>query len=125
MFKIDTNTKQIKITRGDIGILGVTAKNQDGTPYEFQPNDVVRLKVTQKKDVNDIKLVKDVVVQETTTNVDLELTSQDTTIDGLINKSVDYWYEIELNPETNPQTIIGYDDDGAKLFTLFPEGGDE
>jgi hypothetical protein len=31
---------------------------------------------------------------------------------------------VELNPFTNPQTIIGYNDDGAKIMRLFPEGKD-
>ena len=26
--------------------------------------------------------------------------------------------------DTQPQTIIGYDEDGAKVFRLFPEGAD-
>ena len=36
-----------------------------------------------------------------------------------MNKPVEYWYEIELN---NEHTVIGYDDNGAKIFMLFPEG---
>jgi hypothetical protein len=31
---------------------------------------------------------------------------------------------VEVNPEIQPTTIIGYDEDGAKIFKLFPEGGD-
>lgn len=38
---------------------------------------------------------------------------------------MDYWYEVELNPETEAQTIIGYDEDGPKIFRLYPEGDDE
>ena len=52
------------------------------------------------------------------------LTEQDTRIGDVISKPVDYWYEVTLNPYTNPQTFIGYDEDGAKVFKLFPEGND-
>ena len=57
--------------------------------------------------------------------VDILLTGEEMKIGELISKPKDYWYEIELNPLTNPQTIVGYDEDGAKVFRLFPEGGDE
>ena len=59
---------------------------------------------------------------EATTSVDLSLDSTETTIGDIINKPVEYWYEIQLNPDTEPQTIIGYDENGAKIFKLYPEG---
>lgn len=48
----------------------------------------------------------------------------ETKIGEYISKPKEYWYEIELNPETYPQTIIGYDEDGPKVLILYPEGGD-
>ena len=45
----------------------------------------------------------------------------DMKIGEMLNKQVEYWYEIELN---NDETIIGYDDDGAKKLILYPEGAD-
>ena len=42
-------------------------------------------------------------------------------IGELTNKPIEYWYEIELNDE---ETIIGYDEDGAKKLILYPEGAD-
>lgn len=122
MFKIDNDTKQVMITRGDIGIIGVSALNSDGTDYEFKAGDVIRLGVFAKKDMSDIKLQKDVEVDSNKTIVDIELTKEDTTIGDIINKPVDYWYEIQLNPDTEPQTLIGYDENGAKTFTIYPEG---
>jgi len=50
------------------------------------------------------------------------LSSDETRIGDYINKPVTYWYEIELNPNNNSTTIIGYDDDGPKQFKLYPEG---
>lgn len=126
MFKIDKETLEIKITRGDVGSLGVTASMEDGTNYIFKESDVVRLKVFKRKDADDVELTKDVLVTEETEEVVIDLTSEDTKIGNIINKPVSYWYEVELNPDTQPQTIIGYDDElGEKKFTLYPEGGDE
>jgi hypothetical protein len=121
MFKVKDDLS-IHITRGDIGILGITAKNEDNTDYIFQVGDIIRLGVFEKKKFSLIKLQKDVTVQEQGTEVQISLNKEDTTIGDIINTPVDYWYEIQLNPETNPQTIIGYDENGAKIFRLYPEG---
>lgn len=118
MFKIDKNTKQINITRGNIGAIEVSTESQ----YEFQIGDVVRFKVFKKKNCGCVELQKDVIVNEVSTTVDIHLTSEETKIGDLINKPTPYWYEIELNPDTNCQTIVGYDDEGEKVFMLYPEG---
>lgn len=122
MFKIEN--KQIHLTRGDIAKIGITAKNEDGTDYEFKTGDVVRFSVFKRKDCNCVLLNKDVTVDAATTEVDINLTEEDTKIEGIISKPIDYWYEVVLNPENNPQTIIGYDPDGAKVLTLYPEASD-
>jgi hypothetical protein len=112
----------INITRGDAAVFSVKA-DFNGEPYEFRPDDVVRLKVFAKKDCADVVLKKDIKVTESTYEVVVALDGAETKIDKVINKPTDYWYEVELNPETKPQTIIGYDDNGAKIFKLYPEGG--
>ncbi len=123
MFKIEN--KQIHITRGDIANIGITVKNEDGTDYEFKAGDIVRFSVFRKKGCNYVELRKDTVVEVASTEIDINLTEEDTKIGEIINKPVEYWYEVELNPDTNPQTVIGYDTDGAKTFTLYPEASDE
>ena len=122
MFKIEN--KQIHITRGDIANIGITVKNEDGTDYEFKAGDIVRFSVFKKRGCNIVVLRKDTVVETAGTEVNINLTEDDTKIGEIISKPVEYWYEVELNPDTNPQTIIGYDTDGAKAFTLYPEAGD-
>ena len=112
----------INITRGDSAVLSVSATITD-TSYEFKPDDVIRLKVFARKDCSDVVFQKDITVTEATSAVEIALTSEETTIGEVISKPTDYWYEVELNPETKPHTIIGYDDNGAKVFKLFPEGG--
>lgn len=114
----------IYITRGDSAAFSVMAEN-GGAPYVFQPGEVVRFKVTERKNCTNVVLQKDVAVEEETDNVIILLDKVDTKIGEVISKPVDYWYEVERNPHTDPQTIIGYDEDGAKIFKLFPEGNDE
>ena len=119
---IVNNDKSIYITRGDIATLEVSANLSDNETYEFKIGDVVRFKVFEKKKCDSIALTKDVRVLAPTDLVTISLSSADTRIGEIINKPVDYWYEIELNPDTTPQTIIGYDADGPKILKLFPEG---
>lgn len=127
MFKIDQNTKQIDLTRGDIASIRVSAKKDDGENYVFQVGDVIRFKVFEKKHCNCVVLQKDTKATEETEEVVIELYSEDTKIGNIINKDTDYWYEIELNPDTAPQTIVGYYVDENKkvhemIFKLLPEG---
>ena len=112
----------IHITRGDSAILSVSASNGEGE-YEFKVGDIVRFKVFAKKDCTDVVLKIDTEVTETSSEVRIYLDKDATKFGSVINKPVDYWYEVELNPDTTPQTIIGYDEDGAKVFKLYPEGG--
>lgn len=122
MFQINDDLS-IYVTRGDVVFFTVSA-DEDGVPYIFKKDDVVRIKVTQRKNSKNVVLQKDFVVNEPTETVHILLKGKDTKIGDVISKPVDYWYEVELNPFSNPQTIIGYDDDGAKIFKLFPEGRD-
>jgi hypothetical protein len=123
MFEINED-KTINITRGDIGAFTVDALNEAGEKYLFQKGDVVRIKVTEKKACENVMFQKDFVVEEETEQVEILLTEEETKIGEVISKPTDYWYEVELNPLTNPQTIIGYDEDGAKILRLYPEGND-
>lgn len=122
MFTINDDLS-IYATRGDIVFFSVTAEDK-GEPYTFKGGDVVRIKVFAKKDAESVVLQKDFPVTTNCEAVEIFLTEQDTKIGEVISKPKDYWYEIELNPLSDPQTIVGYDEDGAKVFRLFPEGRD-
>ena len=123
MFIINKNDKSIYITRGDWAWISLSAV-LDVVPYVFQVNDVVRFKVFVKKGCDCVVLQTDVIVDESCEEVYIELTREETKIGEIIHKPKDYWYEIELNPDTNPRTLVGYDEDGAKIFRLMPEGKD-
>lgn len=112
----------IYATRGDIVFFSVTAEDDvTGEPYKFQPGDIVRISVYGKKDAESVFLQKDFFVYEEAEEVSIYLDEEDTKIGESISKHKDYWYEVVLNPDTLPQTIIGYDEDGAKIFRQFPE----
>ena len=113
----------IYVTRGDAVAFSVTSE-ENGVLHVFQPGDVVRIKVYGKKDAESVVLQRDFPVFEASESVEIMLSEQDTKFGGVISKPTDYWYEIELNPFTNPQTIIGYDEDGPKIFKVYPEGAD-
>lgn len=123
MLTINTD-RSISLTRGDAVSFEIGATTGMGETYMFQTGDVVRFKVFEKNRCDSIILVKDTVVNEESEMVLVQLNSEDTKIGGIIHKPADYWYEVELNPNTTPQTIIGYDISGPKLFRLFPEGDD-
>lgn len=122
MFVINDDLS-IYCTRGDAVVFSVGA-NLGEMAYTFKVGDVVRFKVFAKKDCANVVLQKDITVTEETNAVEITLDGDETDFGGVISKPTDYWYEVELNPETYPQTMIGYDDNGAKVFKLFPEGGE-
>lgn len=115
----------IYATRGDIGSFEVGIKSNEGTDYVFKSGDVVRFNVHERNHPERTVLIKDVHVDTETTTVVISLSKEDTKIGDYISKPTIYWYEVELNPDTTPQTFIGYDTDGPKTFTMFPEGADE
>ena len=124
MFQINDDMS-IYVTRGDIVsfTVGATAK-ETGMNYIFKNGDIVRIKVFEKKACEVVVLQKDFLVEEEAERVTIFLGEEDTRIGETISKPTDYWYEVELNPNTYPQTIIGYDENGAKVFKLYPEGED-
>lgn len=123
MFQLNDDLS-IYVTRGDAVYLTIKAKN-NGEDYTFRAGEVLRIKVFGKKNCENVVLEKDFPVVSDTAVVDIILEKDDTKFGEVISKPTDYWYEVELNPDTDtPQTIIGYDDDGAKLFKLYPEGAD-
>ena len=122
MFAINED-KSIYVTRGDVVFFSVGA-HKGAEKYTFKAGDVVRMKVTAKKACDEVLLQKDFAAEDGAETVSIFLSEQDTKLGEVISKPTDYWYEIELNPNAGAQTIIGYDEDGAKILKLFPEGAD-
>lgn len=122
MFTI-TDKKFIYITRGDVASLDVTIYQEDGSYYVFQKGDEVRLTVVEKNNYDNVLIQKTAKAIDGDQYVTITLEKEDTRFSQIISKPVDYWYEIELNPNDDPQTIIGHDEDGPKIFRIYPEGG--
>ena len=119
MFTVNEDLS-IYATRGDIVFFSVTA-DDNGVLYKFQPGDIVRMSIYGKKDAEAVALQKDFPVTAVCEKFFIYLEEADTKIGESISKPKDYWYEVVLNPDTMPQTIIGYDENGPKVFKLFPE----
>ena len=123
MFTIEKDGT-INVTRGDILYFDASAQDKETkVPYIFQPGDIVRMAVYGKKDCKNVVMQKDFLVELPTEKVAIFLDKEDTTFGDIINKPTVYWYEIVLNPDEKPQTIVAYDEEGAKIFRLYPEGG--
>lgn len=122
MFTINDDLS-IYVTRGDVVYIKLTCSDGDGS-YIFQNGDVVRISVCEKKNCENVLMQKDFYVTSETEYVELILDERDTKIGDGISKPTDYWYEVVLNPDTLPRTIIGYDENGAKVFRLYPEHGE-
>ena len=127
MAKISSNYN-IETNRGDMLSLSINANNrQDGSRYTFQVNDVIRFKIMKKKQCDEVVLQKDVKVTEVCESVQMVIPSEEMKIGEIISKPVDYWYEVELNPDTPfTVTILGYTKEtGPRILSLTPEGGDK
>lgn len=106
--------KNIYLNRGD-AITIVLANNSD----TFQLNDTIKIYICEQGDYSNVIFSKTFTVEEESNEVSLSLTSAETRIGEPIKSgSKVYWYEIELNNHT---TLVGYDNNGPKLFTLWPE----
>lgn len=110
----------IEINRGDELSLSLSLKQDSGTTYTFVEGDKVVFSLYNKGKMNEKAIiVKEVNATPGQTSITISLTSEETKIGELINKPVEYWYEIELNDRF---TVVGYDEEGAKKFILYPEG---
>ena len=122
MFAIGENNTLL-LNRGDTVIFSFSAE-KDGVQYTFKQGELLRLKVYGRKNADKVFLRKDFPVLADSAVIKLELTGDETKFGPVISKPTEYWYEIELNPDTIPQTVLGYDEDGPKVFMLYPEGND-
>ena len=120
MFKIEGTT--ISLTRGDrcTITLKVHPKESENEEFIFHTGDKVSFGVYGKKELEKPPILfKEILVDEPTNILNICLESSDTKVGPMLNKPIEYWYEIQLNYY---QTIVGYDESGPKLFILYPEG---
>lgn len=118
MFLIDQETKQISCNKRNAFSFFFTLENE----ALFKANDFIEFKVYRKKEMDKEPLIyKTLTITEPTDTIEITLTTDDTDMKDVENKPIEYWYEIELN---NDNTLIGYDENGPKIFQVYPKGVD-
>ena len=111
----------IYITRGNSLEIELTITNDEET-YIFQEGDYVTFAIYPKKGLNSSPIVyKKVDAEPSTNKTIITLSDQEMKFGEMANKPIEYWYEITLNGET----VVGYDENGAKQLILYPEGQDQ
>lgn len=118
MIRIDPETKTISMNRGDRATIKIKAKEGKN----FAVDDKIKFSIVDKGDYDIVKFQKVYTVLEESDTFFLTLIPDDTRFDEIVSAKKEYWYEIEYNGE---YTAIGYDEDKAKKFILFPEAPDK
>ena len=127
MAKIDSNYN-IETNRGNILPLTIKQKlKDDGSIIKFKIGDMVRFTIMEKNNCNNVIVQKDIVVENESESITIIVPAEEMKIGEVISQPVEYWYEVELNPNSSEATtILGYTkENGAKILTLCPEGGDK
>lgn len=130
MRKIDSD-KNILLTRGDWLPLRLNLTNKDdGSDYIAEAGDIVRLTIYKNKNVTDVIYQEDFPVTEGSSYVDIDIYSDETKFGEYINKTEEFCYQVELNPDTQfTITLLGVEringKDVPKYFYLIPEAGDK
>ena len=123
MLKIDVDDRTIHLTRGDrcsFKVYCIDPKSQE--KYTFPAGCTVSFAVVNKQAYTKGELMRKTVnVTEDTEEVEFTLTEEDTKIGDMIDKKQKFWYNVVVNDDI---TIIGSDEDGEKLFILYPEVGE-
>lgn len=120
MFTI-LDDKTICLTRGDTATIQVELKYDTGLAVT---NGTAYLRIMEKKDCTVSKVEKSVGVVSGTAS--FSIVAEDTKeslCPKIINKPIDFWYEVSLETSGVAQTVIGYDEEGPKIFRVYPEGG--
>lgn len=116
------NGTTIEINRGNTLPLKLVIPISHTENYVFQVGDEIMFGVyANRKMSGEALLLKRYTVEEETEEFEFTISADEMKIGELIDKPTDYWYEIELNGD---QTILGYDQDGAKILRLYPEGSE-
>ena len=90
--------------------------------YQFEVGDKIKFNIYEAKGYDSEPLLsKTINVVEAAYEVEIPLYEEDTTFGEIPNKATTYWYDITLNEDL---TVVGYTEDGAKLFIQYPAKGD-
>ena len=114
--QITNNT--IKINRGNSLSLDTSIDNA-GEDYVYKEGDIVGISIYNVNSLNQPSVLsKNVNAVAGNTEVNITLTDEEMKLGQPQNYPINYWYEITLNGET----VLGFDENGAKILILYPEG---
>ena len=108
----ENEEKIISINRGNRATIKLTSSKG-----KFKVGERLTFSVVDKKKYNNVVLEKEFIILEESNIAYITLTKEDTTIGEIISKEKEYWYEIKYSGDL---TILGYDEDKAKKFILYP-----
>ena len=112
MYRI--KNKNIYLNRGDQLTVNLVNKKDS-----FKIGDTLEFYVCAQGDYTNVVFQKHFDIDENTQTFGMDFTSEEMRIGNPIKGDPKiYWYEIELNGRL---TLVGYDNNGPKLFVLYPE----
>lgn len=113
MLKI--KNKNIYLNRGDAVNIQVACNNAT-----FEANDYIKFYIMEQDKSSNVLFEKKFTIAAESNTVDIVLTADETkSICSAFDSGYKaFWYEIEYNDSI---TLMGYDDNGPKLFIMYPE----
>lgn len=123
MFKIENGN--IHLSRGDSAIIQI--KNESSS---FEIGDEIKFSIMKKNNCEAVLLSKVYTVRDSSEDnsiFEIFLTPEDSKsfCPPIKTGNLTYWYEIELKSGDVVNTLIGYDDNGAKELIIYPEAVSE
>ena len=109
----------LDINRGNRLVFDYEISNGDDTNYIFKDDDIVTFSIYEA-----FGLEKEPVLSKSfkptsgSDTIKIDIPKDEMKFSEMTNTYVDYWYEITLNEETT----LGFDDLGAKIIRIYPEG---
>ena len=99
--------------RGDKGAIRLVNKNG-----MFKKDDKFTFSIVKKGNYSDVVFQKTFIVDEDCEIFYLTFTNEEMRFSDIISVKTTFWYEIDMNDDT---TVIGHEENGDKLFILYPE----
>lgn len=116
MFKFQNNT--FHVTRGDRGSFTIAYRDGSNLPEGA----TVSFRVYRREELDsDPVIFLDDDIPANAKSFDIEVWANPEKFDNPENDREEYWYELKVGLEN---TVLGYDETGAKIFYLYPTGKD-
>ena len=114
MFKFTNNT--FHVTRGDSG--SITIAYKDGS---ILPSSTILFRVYEKNGFDGDPILEQIGTPAgNTSSFVLDINSEKTMkFANPVGDKDEYWYELKIGPDN---TVLGYDETGAKRFYIYPSG---